>query len=353
MSEIVTTRHNPMIDPSLHIWGWEIAVYLFLGGLVAGLMILSGYHIVRDQWDKDRPHGHYVTAPLLSIVLLSLGMLALFFDLEHKLYVWRLYLTFAVKSPMSWGSWILLLVYPALLASALLTFSEAMPFLAGKVPWLRQVSGELRSRPAWAGGIGFANMALGVLLGIYTGILLSAMGARPLWNSGLLGPLFLFSGLSSGAAALHLLAHRSHRNGGETNFNDAILSSLVQWLRPVSASAEGARKLVQADNSFLTVELAILLLFIVGLLSSTQTHQQAVQMLLTGSYAAVFWVFVVGLGILMPLTLQWLQTLNKIRPTLLPAVLVICGSLALRFIMVYAGQASHWHQIAAQGAGLQ
>jgi formate-dependent nitrite reductase membrane component NrfD len=121
----------------------------------------------------------------------------------------------------------------------------------------------------------------------------------------------------------------------------------------VSASAEGARKLVQADNSFLTVELAILLLFIVGLLSSTQTHQQAVQMLLTGSYAAVFWVFVVGLGILMPLTLQWLQTLNKIRPTLLPAVLVICGSLALRFIMVYAGQASHWHQIAAQGAGLQ
>ena len=93
---------NPLIDPVLAVWSWEIPVYLYLGGLVAGLMILSGYHILRARWD-DRAQGHYVTAPLLSIVLLSLGMLALFLDLTHKLYVWRLYLTFQVTSPMSWG----------------------------------------------------------------------------------------------------------------------------------------------------------------------------------------------------------------------------------------------------------
>ena len=40
----------------------------------------------------------------LSLVLLSLGMLALFLDLEHKLYVWRLYTTFQPTSPMSWGA---------------------------------------------------------------------------------------------------------------------------------------------------------------------------------------------------------------------------------------------------------
>ena len=33
MIELTTTRHNPLIDPSLHVWGWEIPVYLFLGGL--------------------------------------------------------------------------------------------------------------------------------------------------------------------------------------------------------------------------------------------------------------------------------------------------------------------------------
>ena len=45
---------------------------------------------------------------------------------------------------------------------------------------------------------------LGVGIGIYTGILLNTMVARPLWNSAILGPLFLFSGLSAGAAMMHI-----------------------------------------------------------------------------------------------------------------------------------------------------
>jgi protein NrfD len=47
---------------------------------------------------------------------------------------------------------------------------------------------------------------LGVALGIYTGILLNTMVARPLWNSAILGPLFLVSGLSAGAAVMHIAA---------------------------------------------------------------------------------------------------------------------------------------------------
>ena len=41
---------------------------------------------------------------------------------------------------------------------------------------------------------------------IYTGILLNTMVARPLWNSAILGPLFLVSGLSAGAAVMHITA---------------------------------------------------------------------------------------------------------------------------------------------------
>ena len=42
MSEelLVTARSNALIDPGLHIWTWEVAMYLFLGGLTAGVMIL-------------------------------------------------------------------------------------------------------------------------------------------------------------------------------------------------------------------------------------------------------------------------------------------------------------------------
>ena len=44
-----------------------------------------------------------------GLAAISLGMLALFLDLGHKPYVWRLYLTMKPWSPMSVGSWALLI----------------------------------------------------------------------------------------------------------------------------------------------------------------------------------------------------------------------------------------------------
>jgi protein NrfD len=55
MFELLTTRHNPLVDPALHIWGWEIPVYLFLGGWVAGSMALTGYFLRRGR----RPSATY------------------------------------------------------------------------------------------------------------------------------------------------------------------------------------------------------------------------------------------------------------------------------------------------------
>ncbi len=343
MTEYTVFRHNPGIDPALHLWGWEIAVYLFVGGLVAGLMILSGYHILRDRWDRDRDHGHYVTVPLLSLGLLSAGMFALFLDLENKVNVWRLYLTFRVVSPMSWGSWILLFVYPALAASALLTLPTALPRLTRLVTPLGTAAAALARRPALVQLIGFANLGLGAMLGVYTGVLLSSLGARPLWNSALLGPLFLFSGLSTAGATLHLLSHlRPHAGKDEGAFGDALVSALVHWLRPPEPDGDGARKLAHADNSFMTVEFILLALFLGGLMTSTAAHQAGARLLLTGPWAASFWVFVVAGGLLLPLILQFLQAQRRIQPTIVPPLLVLGGGLALRLILVAAGQASHW-----------
>jgi protein NrfD len=341
MIEYTSTRANPMIDPQMHVWGWEIPVYLFFGGLVAGLMILSGYHILRAQWDKDQDHGHYVTAPLLSLILLSIGMGTLFLDLEHKFYVWRLYLTFKIASPMSWGAWILLFVYPVLIGSFFISLPETLPGVFKRFPWLGKLVDGCR-QPRILQLIGFGNIGLGILLGIYTGILLSALGARPLWSSALLGPLFLFSGLSTGAATLHILSHINATGSGSYRFTDAVMSSMVHWIRPRSDDEKAEHKLTQADNSFLTVELFILILFLIGLMSASEVQQQAAQLLLIGSYAAAFWVFIIGIGILVPLVLQFLQAMNRIRNSILPALLVILGGLLLRFVIVYAGQESHW-----------
>ena len=313
MRELTTTRNNPMIDPSLHIWGGEIAIYLFLGGLVAGIMMISGYFLLRGR--HKEVECSCLRMPGLSIVLLSFGMLALFLDLEHKLFFWRMYATFKPASPMSWGSWILLLVYPALAANLLIKPPER---LSAWVPFLSRLSERLNAAPGAIRATAALNMAVGAMLGIYTGILLSAFGARPLWNSAVLSILFLVSGLSTAAALVHLLA------------NDRCEREL----------------LARADIGFLAAELMIILLFLIGLLSSTRVHIEAAQSLISGPYAPVFLVFVIGLGIVIPLLIQPLAVSHRIAHTPVAPVLVIAGGLILRYVIVFAGQASHWDPLA-------
>lgn len=335
--EIVSNRQNPGIDPTLHVWGWEIPVYLFLGGVVAGLLVLGGYHTLLARRDRGTLRA-WPYAPMLGIVLLSAGMFALFLDLGHKLYAWRMYLTFEVGSPMSWGAWILVLVYPALLAAAILHPPERVPFGHGLLAIAHRWSAKLHQMPRVITLIGLANMVGGLALGLYTGILLGSLGARPLWNSAILGPLFLISGLSTAAALMHLLSMLASRVRDEDTYADALLSGLFRLLRPEA----GGHAMLQADSSFLTVEIVLIVLWLVGLGTSTAVHQQAAQMMLTGHYAPAFWSFVVVAGLVAPLVLQFGELTGKIRHTMAPAVLVLVGGFALRWILVSAGQASHW-----------
>jgi formate-dependent nitrite reductase membrane component NrfD len=309
MRELVLTRHNDLVDPFLHVWGWEIPVYLFLGGWVAGMMVINGYFLFRGRHREDLCACSVL--PGLAVVLLSLGMLALFLDLEHKLYVWRLYTTFKIASPMSWGAWILILVYPTLLAAALLRIP---PLVQGLWPALDRLSDTLSARPGGVRAIGLVNIVMGVLLGTYTGVLLSGLGARPLWSSAVLGPLFLLSGLSSAAAFTHLVARHP---------DERVL-------------------LAKSDNVFLLIELFAIALFFVGLLTASEAHIQAARLLLGGPYTAVFWVLVVGTGIVVPFVVQSLAVAHRIRHTVLAPLLVLGGGLALRFVIVHAGQFSHW-----------
>jgi formate-dependent nitrite reductase membrane component NrfD len=308
---------NEMIDPVMHVWGWEIPVYLFLGGFVAGMMVISGYLLFREQ--HQRTDCSCFLLPGLSLILLSVGMVALFLDLEHKAYFWRLYTTFEVLSPMSWGAWILLLVYPAILLNMLI---RVPPKLGEKFPVAQGWSDALTSHPAGVKTVGIVNMVLGGSLGIYTGILLSSLGARPLWNTPILGLLFLVSGLSAAAAFVHMVAR---------NPEERVM-------------------LAKADNGFLTIELFILGLFVTWMLSATKVHMEAVGLLLGGPYTAVFWVVVVFMGILIPLFYQSLAVNHKVPHCPLMPVLVILGGVALRFVIVEAGQHSHWLAAVMHGA---
>ena len=81
---------------------------------------------------------------------------------------------------------------------------------------------------------------------------------------------------------------------------------------------------------------------LVSLASTSEVHLNAAMILINGKYAVGFWVFVVGLGIVIPLIIQLLAVNHKIKHQPIAPILVIAGGLALRWIIVEAGQLSHW-----------
>ena len=104
----ISGRNIPKIDPYLEVWHFPISLYLFLGGMAAGIIFFASLFTIL----KREKQVQTAIKPAMIIVLfaLSIGLLALFYDLTHKLYVWRLYTTIRIESPMSWGAWVLLLI---------------------------------------------------------------------------------------------------------------------------------------------------------------------------------------------------------------------------------------------------
>jgi len=307
-AEVTSTRANPHIDPVLHIWGWEVPVYLFLGGLVAGMLVINAYAVLSRR-EKEMPAAAKLF-PMLGIPLLGIGLGALFLDLEYKLHVFRFYTTFEPTSPMSWGSWILLVVFGTSGLVALSAYVKSSWPLASFTKGLPMVKTLESFADRHARGLAIANAVLGVSLGIYTGILLSNFAARPFWNSGLLGPLFLVSGVSTGAAL------------------GAILSS-----------AEGERHmLLRLDLMLMTTELVLIGLWVISMVSGGEASRASAELILGGPYAAAFWSLVVVVGLIVPITLELMSMRGRWRLTIVGPALVLVGGLSLRFVMVIAGQ---------------
>jgi protein NrfD len=282
-------------------------------------------------------------------VLMNIGMLALLLDLTHRLYVWRIFTTFQVSSPMAWGSWVLIIVYGVLMVSALIRLPDAWPWLGRTVPMLKTLSDAIVARPVWIGALGAANIVLGVGLGIYTGILLNTMVARPLWNSAILGPLFLVSGLSAGAAAMHIAASLMQGRSAPQGMIGGAFSAMLQPLGAQHPERKTARSLVRYDQMFLVTELVFIGLFIINLHTSSASHLAAASLIMSGPYALPFWGVVVGIGVLVPLVWQGLELSHRVAHTVLPALLVLVGGFTLRWVMVNAGQLSHIVPVASLG----
>ncbi|MCI0442194.1 polysulfide reductase NrfD [bacterium] len=296
-------------------WGWLIVLYLFFGGLSAGALVLSGlatYIGGQNRYTRLAKTGAFI-APFPVL----LGTLLLIFDLGRPHVFWKLFIAFEPESPMWIGTWLLGLF---LLVS--------LPYLNLFLPEQKRIW-KPNNVAFWKSLLAAAGFPLGIGVGIYTGVLLGAVPARPFWNTPMVALLFLFSALSSSTALLFIAMKR---------------------FAPGSESHEERRLLLSADVIFILLELLIIAPYIIHGKLSPLSSRESLQLILGGPFTGLFWIGVVLLGLIFPLTMEVFELaprssdakrfrIPKVIETI-ACILVLAGGFLLRYVFVLAGQLS-------------
>jgi formate-dependent nitrite reductase membrane component NrfD len=310
-------------------WGFLIVNYLFLGGLSAGLFFVSGLATFLYKIDEPSPYTRIARlGAWLAPWPVMIGCLLLIFDLGRWYAFYKLFLHVRFASPMSIGSWLLVLFNLVALLNCYAWLTEQQRnALFAKLPralaFFQKFNYDIDH---WRRRLALLGLPISVGVGIYTGVLLGAVQSRPFWNTNLVAQLFLFSAMSTGCAALILgLAGRE------------------------KPTAE-LRLLYGLDICFLTLEFFIVLPYLIHGELSVQAVQESLQLILGGPFTLLFWVFFLGLGLLLPLGIE----IRELVPVIVgnrefhynralaagTALLILGGGFLLRYIFVFAGQMS-------------
>lgn len=308
------------------LWGQPVIWYLFLAGVGAGALTVSASMFLRGGNDLRGLHvdtaryGAFI-APLPVIIGCGLLILELGSFQVGNYFRWiNLYKTINL-SPMSIGTWLL----TAFIGFSLIYAYSFVPNAPG-LPNERRYP--LRRFLCWLG------VPLGIATAVYTGILLGAMPARPFWNTPILAMLFLVSSLSTGIAVI-LLARAIHGK--------------------VAADAEAQQHhrysgylLTASDVMLIGFELLVIFLFIMYAYLTIGAVKEAVWVLFSGNLAAIFWLGVVVVGMLVPAAVELKFVIPKLLyqrefraprsvEIAMPAA-VLVGGFLLRYVVVVAGQ---------------
>lgn len=324
-------------------WGLLVVNYLFLAGISAGAFAISalGTYLGGPHFRRVARIGALI-APWPAAV----GVALLVLDLGRPLAFFYLFLTVQYTSPMSIGAWLLTVfvaiafVYAALWLpaplDALLRLPRRRADLLHFRRWRPLSLTALRLSRRVVAAVGFP-VSLGI--GIYTGVLLGAVPARPFWNTPMLAQLFLFSALSTGTAAV-------------------LLVTTLAGARKGHGYEEERRLLVSADVVLIVLEVFMLLPFLLHHALSPWSSATSIQLILGGEYTPWFWLGTVLLGILLPLLIETYELFpvvlreGAMRYSLAfsaaSGVLVLVGGFVLRYVFVYAGQASHFLPVVAR-----
>ncbi|MER3385208.1 cytochrome c nitrite reductase subunit NrfD [Pectobacterium aroidearum] len=315
--------HNAFTFDTL-VWDWPIAVYLLLVGISAGMVTLS---MLLRRYVPSEYHGSNrfikataIVAPLAVI----LGLAILIFHLTQPLTFWYLMVFYNPTSIMSLGVMLFQVYFVVMLLWLITLYHDG---------WLMQLEA-VWHRPALAAKarkvvvaivrkaalIENLLLVLAILLGCYTGFLLSALKSFPLLNNPVLPVLFLVSGTTSGIAVM-------------------LLASA--WGSTTSSHSRSLHFLHRVETPVVYAELFLLFAFFIGLLLGGGQKVVAAQTALSGFWGGVFWIGIIGIGIVIPAIANRVRKPSAHsgkRQLITLAVMSLFGVFLLRLFVLYAGQ---------------
>ena len=304
------------------VWDWPIAIYLFLIGVSAGMATIAVFLKRRVLGNDASKDGVIKATAIIAPLTVILGLTILIFHLTRPWTFWYLMIFYSPTSVMSLGV-MLFQVYMVVLLVwlALLFRNEIAVFIEQRFKALSWINGILAKLVRFEKMLEPLMVFLAVALGAYTGFLLSALKTYPMLNNPVLPVLFLFSGVSSGAAA-------------------AVLFGIVGFKQPVDSPS--VHFVHQIEKPVVLFQLFLLLALFVGLFfGGGQKEVAAIAAVGGGFWSNVFWFGVIGLGILLPL-IMGIVCSKSIQHSKGYIIAVSCmglsGVLLLRFFILYAGQ---------------
>lgn len=307
-------------------WGILISTYVFFAVSASGMCLISSLGGV-FRIEKYEPLVR--RAVFFAMISLVAAFWALAGDLERP---WRLPI-WAVLTPgfgsAIWWMGVLYGLYLVVLIVEFFYLSRAETLRRSAVPAnpsparSPDAQQRLKKYKSFAFYAGLGGFALAVAAPGTLGAVFGVVRASALWHGPYMSLYFIVTGLVSGAALLALGITLTYKLG--------------------RTDMGAVRGLVLALGRLLLIFLAIFLLFTAwrilnGLYGSTQGGTDAVQFLLNGRLALSFWVFEIGLGLVVPIVILLATRTRTLLGVSLASLLVMVGMFMARYDFVAAGQ---------------